>query len=61
MIQSESDPNFKNHSDPIRKNPKAISEGIKHVWSFKWAVLYVSTPKSLDSSPECVYCLESRV
>ena len=29
MIQSESDPNFKNHSDPIRKN--AISEGIKHV------------------------------
>ena len=25
------DPNFKNHSDPIRKNPKAISEGIKHV------------------------------
>ena len=31
MIQSESDPNFKNHSDPIQKNPKAISEGIKHV------------------------------
>ena len=30
MIQSESDPNFKNYSDPIRKNPKAISEGIKH-------------------------------
>ena len=25
------DPNFKNHSDPMRKNPKAISEGIKHV------------------------------
>ena len=31
MIQSESDPNFKNDSDTIRKNPKAISEGIKHV------------------------------
>ena len=36
MIQSESDPirilkTIPVRSDPIRKNPKAISEGIKHV------------------------------
>ena len=30
-VRIRSDPNFKNDSDPIRKNPKAISEGIKHV------------------------------
>ena len=60
MIQSESDPILILRTIPIRKNPKAMSEGIKTRVIIQMTVLYVSTPNSLDS-PQCVYCLESRV